>query len=49
VLAISDRVVVMREGRVTGEVGRESADQERLMGMMTLGGKAAADDVRRQA
>ncbi len=49
VLAISDRVVVMREGRVTGEVGRESADQEMLMSMMTLGGKDSESDLRRQA
>jgi inositol transport system ATP-binding protein len=49
VLAISDRIVVMREGRVTGEVGREAADQEMLMGMMTLGGKASAGALRRKA
>jgi len=36
VLAISDRIVTMREGRVTGEVARENADQEKLMNMMTL-------------
>jgi inositol transport system ATP-binding protein len=41
VLAISDRIVTMREGRITGEIGRESANEERLMTMMTLGGRAA--------
>ena len=41
VLAISDRIVTMREGRITGEIGRESANEERLMAMMTLGGRAA--------
>jgi len=35
ILAISDRIVTMREGRVTGEVMRDAADQERLMSMMT--------------
>ena len=36
VLAISDRIVTMREGRVTGEIARENADQQKLMTMMTL-------------
>jgi inositol transport system ATP-binding protein len=36
VLAISDRIVTMREGRVTGEIARDRADQETLMSMMTL-------------
>jgi inositol transport system ATP-binding protein len=36
VLAISDRIVTMREGRVTGEIARADADQEKLMTMMTL-------------
>ena len=31
VLAISDRIVTMREGRVTGEIARDEADQEILM------------------
>ena len=38
VLAISDRIVTMREGRVTGEIAGAAADQEKLMGMMTLSG-----------
>jgi inositol transport system ATP-binding protein len=42
VLAISDRIVTMREGRVTGEIGRDEATQEKLMSMMTLGQARAA-------
>jgi inositol transport system ATP-binding protein len=41
VLAISDRIITMREGRVTGEIKREDATEETLMSMMTLGAKAA--------
>jgi inositol transport system ATP-binding protein len=41
ILAVSDRIVTMREGRVTGEIGRAEATQERLMSMMTLAAKAA--------
>jgi hypothetical protein len=34
--------VTMREGRVTGEIRRDDADQEILMSMMTLAtGRAA--------
>ena len=36
VLAISDRIVTMREGRVTGSVLRREANEERLMQMMTI-------------
>jgi ribose transport system ATP-binding protein len=36
VLAISDRIVTMREGRVTGAIERAGATQEKLMAMMTL-------------
>ena len=36
ILAISDRIVTMREGRVTGDISRAKADQEILMTMMTL-------------
>ncbi len=35
VLALSDRVVVMREGRVMGELARDEADQERVMALAT--------------
>jgi inositol transport system ATP-binding protein len=41
VLAISDRILTMREGRVTGEIKRENANEEILMSMMTLNAKAA--------
>ena len=41
VLAISDRIVTMREGRVTGEIKSEDANEEILMSMMTLSAKAA--------
>ena len=35
ILSISDRIVTMREGRVTGEIARVEATQEILMAMMT--------------
>ncbi len=35
ILAVSDRIVTMREGRVTGEISRIEATQEILMSMMT--------------
>jgi ribose transport system ATP-binding protein len=31
ILGMSDRVIVMAEGRVTGEFAREEADQEKIM------------------
>jgi inositol transport system ATP-binding protein len=44
ILAVSDRIVTMREGRVTGEIARDEATQEILMAMMTAhaGGVAAS-------
>jgi inositol transport system ATP-binding protein len=42
VLAISDRIVTMREGRITGEVGGDDATEEQVMTMMMLSGKRAA-------
>ena len=42
ILALADRIVTMREGRVTGEVPRADADQEKLMTLMTLGAEQAA-------
>jgi inositol transport system ATP-binding protein len=36
ILAVSDRIVTMREGRVTGEIARNNATQEILMSMMTF-------------
>src|SRR6266481_337162 len=41
VLAISDRIITMREGRVTGQINCEDATEEILMSMMTLSAKAA--------
>ncbi|MCC6614807.1 MAG: sugar ABC transporter ATP-binding protein [Anaerolineae bacterium] len=37
ILGMSDRIVTVREGRVTGVVNREDADEETLMKLMTLG------------
>jgi inositol transport system ATP-binding protein len=36
ILAIADRIVTMREGRITGEIRADEATQERLMTLMTL-------------
>src|ERR1700751_2393619 len=41
VLAISDRIIALREGGVTGEIDGEDANEEILMSMMTLNAKAA--------
>jgi len=40
VLAIADRIMVMRQGRVVGDVPRAEASEEILMQMMTLGSAA---------
>jgi inositol transport system ATP-binding protein len=42
ILAVSDRIVTMREGRVTGEIARDQATQEVLMAMMTAHESAVA-------
>jgi inositol transport system ATP-binding protein len=42
VLALADRIVTMREGRVTGEVPGRGASQEQLMTLMTLSTQKAA-------
>jgi len=42
VLALSDRIVMMREGRVSGEVSRAEASQEKLMTLMAIGSQRAA-------
>jgi inositol transport system ATP-binding protein len=36
ILALADRIITMREGRVTGEILRADADQEKLMTLMAL-------------
>ncbi|TIV56106.1 sugar ABC transporter ATP-binding protein [Mesorhizobium sp.] len=41
VLAISDRIITMREGRVTGEVQADAANPEMLMALMTVDAVAA--------
>jgi len=38
VLGMSDRILVMHEGRIAGELSREEATQERIMHLAT-GGK----------
>lgn len=42
VMALSDRIITMREGRITGEVPGREATQEKLMRLMTLGQPRAA-------
>jgi ABC-type sugar transport system ATPase subunit len=42
VLAISDRVLTMRAGRISGEVPRKAANEEALMQLMTIGSTRAA-------
>jgi inositol transport system ATP-binding protein len=37
VMAVSDRIVVFREGRVAGTVKGSDADEETLMGLMATG------------
>lgn len=36
VLAVSDRIITLSEGRVTGEIHGDDASEERLMTMMTI-------------
>jgi inositol transport system ATP-binding protein len=42
ILTISDRIVTMRQGRITGEVLRAEASEEKLMQLMALAGSRAA-------
>ena len=42
ILALSDRIVTMREGHITGEIAGADADQEKLMTLMTLTENCAA-------
>lgn len=42
ILTISDRILTMREGRITGELQRIEATEERLMRLMALGAADAA-------
>jgi inositol transport system ATP-binding protein len=41
IIGMSDRIITMREGRLTGEVLRAEASQEKLMQLMTLSMKEA--------
>ena len=41
VMAISDRILIMRAGRLAGEIARKDASEERLMQLMAMGAKAA--------
>ncbi len=36
-LAMSDRIMVMCEGRITGELSREEADQEKILKLASGG------------
>ncbi len=36
ILAVSDRIVTMRQGRITGEMPADAATEERLMALMAL-------------
>jgi len=42
IIALSDRVVLMRQGRVTGELARSEVSQEKLMTLMAIGQRRAA-------
>jgi inositol transport system ATP-binding protein len=41
ILGMSDRIITMREGRLTGEVSRSEATEEKLMQLMALSTSAA--------
>jgi ABC-type sugar transport system ATPase subunit len=45
ILAMSDRIITMREGRLTGEILRADASEEKLMQMMTLADATSVADV----
>jgi inositol transport system ATP-binding protein len=42
ILAVSDRIITMREGAITGEIAGDEGTEEKLMQMMTLGAQQAA-------
>ncbi len=42
ILTLSDRILTMREGRITGNLPIAEASEERLMQLMTLGGVTPA-------
>ncbi|MEL6962728.1 MAG: ATP-binding cassette domain-containing protein [Pseudomonadota bacterium] len=41
IMTVSDRIVTMREGRITGELMAEDASEEKLMALMSLKQQAA--------
>ncbi len=41
ILRMSDRILVMSEGRITGQLGIEEASQEAIMGLATMGHQEA--------
>lgn len=41
VLGMSDRIYVMNEGRIAGELSSEEASQERIMSIIVSSGKGA--------
>lgn len=43
VLAVADRIVVMREGRIVGELPRDTATEDRVMTLAATGGRGARD------
>jgi ribose transport system ATP-binding protein len=43
VLGMSDRILVMSEGRITGELSAEEANQEKVMELATRGSEAAVE------
>jgi len=42
ILTVSDRVLVMRDGRLTGELSRDEADEEKIMALAALDRSEAA-------
>jgi ABC-type sugar transport system ATPase subunit len=46
VLAVSDRILVMRQGRIAGELAASEATQEKIMNLAVLGAKAKAGEVK---
>ncbi len=49
VLGVSDRIVVMREGRISGEVAREKASEAALLSLALPQGTRAGHEVSREA
>jgi ABC-type sugar transport system ATPase subunit len=41
-LALADRILIMRHGRLTGELSRDNATEEKVMHLAALGTSEAA-------